>query len=331
MLDGVSGLRHDRRRGLWSDGPVPATPDPEPADPGRPAPLPPAVPGTPAELRRVAEAVATEAVAHLLGLPRPWEAGDGADPAGVGTKSSPTDVVTASDRAVEVLLRERLAVLRPGDAVLGEEMGTGGVGNGRVGDGGSGDEGVVWVVDPIDGTVNFLYGLPWYAVSVAATHRGATLAGAVAEPATGRLWSAALGGGATCDGRPLAASRATDAALALVGTGFSYSAERRARQAAFVAGLLPRVRDVRRSGSAALDVCAVAAGWTDGYVEHGCNWWDWAAAALVAAEAGAVVRVPGPDGAGEDDGLGADAVLVAAPGVAAELAALVREAGAAGV
>jgi myo-inositol-1(or 4)-monophosphatase len=319
VLDGVSGLRHDGCRPLWSDGAVPA---PDPAAPA-------SAPARAAELRRVAETVATEAVAHLRGLPRPWEAGDGADPAGVGTKSSPTDVVTASDRAVEVLLRERLAALRPGDAVLGEEMGTDG-GVGGVG-GPGGDEGVVWVVDPIDGTVNFLYGLPWYAVSVAATHRGTTLAGVVAEPATGRLWSAALGAGATCDGRPLAVSRATDAALALVGTGFSYSAERRARQAAFVAGLLPRVRDVRRSGSAALDMCAVAAGWTDGYVEHGCNWWDWAAAALVAAEAGAVVRVPGADGAGVDDGLGADAVLVAAPGVAAELAALARDSGAAGV
>jgi myo-inositol-1(or 4)-monophosphatase len=309
---------------------VPATPDPHPA----------AAP-TPAVLRRVAETVATEAVTHLRGLPRPWEAGDGVDPAGVGTKSSPTDVVTASDRAVEELLRERLADLRPGDAVFGEEMGAGGAGadgagaDGAGADGvevdGVGADGVVWVVDPIDGTVNFLYGLPWYAVSVAATRRGVTLAGAVAEPGTGRLWSAALGEGATCDGRPLAVSRATDPALALVGTGFAYSAERRARQAAFVAGLLPRVRDVRRTGSAALDMCAVAAGWTDGYVEHGCNWWDWAAAALIASEAGAVVRVPGPDGAGLDDGLGADAVLVAAPGVAAQLTALAREAGAAGV
>ena len=292
---------------------MPATPDPDPA-----------VLLAPAVLRHVAETVATEAVVHLRGLPRPWEAGDGADPAGVGTKSSPTDVVTASDRAVEVLLRERLAGLRPGDAVFGEEMGAGEVGA-------DGADGVVWVVDPIDGTVNFLYGLPWYAVSVAATRRGVTLAGAVAEPSTGRLWSAALGEGATCDGRPLAVSRATDPALALVGTGFAYSAERRARQAAFVAGLLPRVRDVRRTGSAALDMCAVAAGWTDGYVEHGCNWWDWAAAALIASEAGAVVRVPGPDGTGLDDDLGADAVLVAAPGVAAQLTALARELGAAGV
>lgn len=273
----------------------------------------------PADLRLVAERVATEAAEHLRGLPRPWDAGDGGD--GVATKSTPTDVVTASDRAVETLVRERLARLRPGDAVLGEEQGGGGGVPG----------GIVWVVDPIDGTVNFLYGLPWYSVSVAATRDGATLAGAVVEPATGRLWSAAAGEGATCDGRPLTASRTTDVALALLGTGFAYDATRRARQAAFIGALLPRVRDVRRTGSAALDMCAVAAGWLDGYVEHGCNWWDWAAAALIAAEAGAVVRVPGPDGAGHADGLGTDATMAAAPGVADALTALAGECGAAGV
>ncbi|MCX6465930.1 MAG: inositol monophosphatase family protein [Pseudonocardiales bacterium] len=296
-------------------------------------PVPPPTPPPPAEpagLRRVAERVATDAAEHLRGLPRPWDARAGEQDLDgwVGTKSSPTDVVTASDRAVETLVRERLAVLRPGDAVFGEEQVYGeepGGGTERL----AGD--VVWVVDPINGTVNFLYGLPWFAVSVAATRDGETLAGAVVEPSTGRLWSAALGHGATCDGRPLAASRATDVALSLVGTGFAYDTGRRTRQAAFAAALLPRVRDVRRSGSAALDLCAVGAGWLDGYVEHGCNWWDWAAAALVASEAGAVVRVPGPDGSGLDDGLGADATLAAAPGVAVALADLVRDCGAAAV
>ena len=118
-----------------------------------------------------------------------------AAPAGVSTKSTPTDVVTASDTALEALVRERLAQLRPGDPVVGEEGG------------GTAVDGVVtWVVDPIDGTVNFLYGLPWYAVSLAATRDGVSLAGAVAEPASGRLWSAARGAGATCDGRPLRSS-----------------------------------------------------------------------------------------------------------------------------
>ena len=147
----------------------------------------PADPDDPRELRRIAEDVAVDAAAHLRSLPRPWESGNGD---GVTTKSTPTDVVTASDHAVETLVRDRLAALRPGDTVLGEEHGGSAVG-----------PGVHWVVDPIDGTVNFLYGLPWYAVSVAAVCDGRSLAGAVVEPASGRVWSAGLGLGATCDGK----------------------------------------------------------------------------------------------------------------------------------
>lgn len=273
-------------------------------------------------LRRTAERIAVEAAEHLRGLPRPWDR-PGADgsASSVATKSTPTDVVTASDHAVETLIRERLARLRPGDAVVGEEHG-----------GTAGGTRTSWVVDPIDGTVNFLYGLPWYAISVAAVQDGASVAGAVVEPATGRLWSAAAGEGATCDGVPLHVSGATDVSLSLLGTGFSYSAERRVRQARMVGGLLPHVRDVRRAGAASLDLCAVAAGWVDAYLEHGCNWWDWAAAALIAAEAGAVVRTPGPTGSvPPDDGLGADALFAATPAIADELAALARDHGAADV
>ena len=124
------------------------------------------------------------------------------------------------------------------------------------------------------------------------------MAGAVVEPASGRLWSAAAGRRRHLRrAAPLRVSGATELALSMLATGFSYSAERRTRQVAMISGMLPHVRDVRRAGSAALDLCAVAAGWVDAYLEHGCNWWDWAAAALVAAEAGAVVRVPGPTGA----------------------------------
>jgi myo-inositol-1(or 4)-monophosphatase len=274
----------------------------------------------PAQLRRVAERIVTEAAEHLRGLPRPWDGAE-ASTTGVSTKSTPTDVVTASDHALETLIRKRLAELRPGDAVLGEEHG-----------GTPGDTRTQWVVDPIDGTVNFLYGMPWYAVSVAAVRDGASVAGAVIEPSSGRLWSAAAGAGATCDGRELRVSGASDVALSLLGTGFSYSAERRVRQVRMVSGLLPRVRDIRRTGSAALDLCAVAAGWVDAYLEHGCSWWDWAAAGLIAAEAGAVVRTPGPTGSvPPDDGLGADALFAATPAIAAELAALAREHGAADV
>ncbi|OLM13926.1 Inositol-1-monophosphatase [Pseudonocardia sp. Ae505_Ps2] len=265
----------------------------------------------PATLRAVAEQVAAEAAEHLRGLPAPHDDG-------VTTKSSPTDVVTASDASVERFVRDRLAQLRPGESVYGEE--------------GAGDPAVArWVVDPIDGTVNYLYGLPWYGISIAAVVDGEGVAGAVSEPASGRLWSAGRGLGATLDGRPLWAAATTELGQSLVGTGFAYRAERRARQAGMVAAMLPEVRDVRRAGAASLDLCAVAAGWLDGYLEHGCNWWDWAAGALIATEAGAVVHVsgsPGVHGLDDGDALGADVTLAAAPGVAAALAELARRSGA---
>ena len=273
---------------------------------------------SPDALRAVAEQVAVEAAAHLRELPAPRQRAGGGDE--VATKSSPTDVVTASDASVERFVRRRLAGLRPGETVYGEE------GSGEV-------ESARWVVDPIDGTVNYLYGLPWYAVSVAAVRGGETVAGAVVEPASGRVWTAARGGGATCDGAPLSATDAGDLSLALIGTGFAYRSDRRARQARMVAGMLPHVRDIRRAGSAALDLCAVAAGWLDGYLEHGCHWWDWAAASLIAREAGALVHIAGgPDDLGADAaGLGGDVSLAAAPGLARPLAALARTHGAAAV
>lgn len=276
-----------------------------------------------------------QAAAHLRGLPRPWDDASAAAQAGdvaldgVTTKSTPTDVVTASDHALETLIRGRLAELRPGDEVVGEEQG-GGARAAEVAR--AAGTGTVWVVDPIDGTVNFLYGMPWYAVSLAAVQNGVSVAGAVIEPASGRLWSAALGGGATCDGAPLRVSGAAELGFSMLATGFSYSAERRSRQIQMISGMLPHVRDLRRAGSAALDLCAVAAGWVDGYVEHGCNWWDWAAAALIATEAGAIVRVPGPTGSTPPaDGLGADAVLAATPGIADALAELAIRYGASSV
>jgi myo-inositol-1(or 4)-monophosphatase len=277
-------------------------------------------------LRSIAEGIVVQAAEYLRGLPRPWDdsiaGAQNGDAAldGVTTKSTPTDVVTASDHALETLIRARLAELRPDDEVVGEEQG-GGARAAEVAR--AAGTGTVWVIDPIDGTVNFLYGMPWYAVSLAAVQNGVSVAGAVVEPASGRLWSAALGDGATCDGVRLRVSGAAELELSMLATGFSYSSERRTRQVRMIGGMLPHVRDLRRAGSAALDLCAVAAGWVDGYVEHGCNWWDWAAAALIAAEAGAVVRVPGPTGSTPpEDGLGADAVLAATPGIAAALAEL---------
>ncbi|PPK64638.1 inositol monophosphatase family protein [Actinokineospora auranticolor] len=228
----------------------------------------------------------------------------------ITTKSTATDVVTAADTAAEALIRDRLRQLRPGDAVLGEEAG------GRVG------AGVTWVVDPIDGTVNYLYGYPWYAVSVAAQVDGVSIAGAVVEPASGRVWSAAAGHGAWLGGERLRVSAPASLELTLLATGFGYAVERRRHQAAVVAALLGRVRDIRRNGSAALDLCAVAAGWVDAYCERGLSRWDWAAGALIAAEAGADVRLPG-----EAPELGADAVFASAPSVAEPLRAALVESG----
>ncbi|KAA2254984.1 inositol monophosphatase [Solihabitans fulvus] len=258
----------------------------------------------PRALLAVAVLVATEA-AVLARDSRQAAVGE------VDTKSTETDVVTAADRAAERLVRTRLAELRPGEAVLGEEEG-----------GGTALDGLRWVVDPIDGTVNYLYGFPWYAVSVAAQLDGVSVAGAVVEPVSGRVWTAARGHGAWLDDAPLHVSAATRLDLSLVGTGFAYAAERRARQAGAVARLLPRVRDIRRAGAASLDLCAVAAGWLDACAEHGLNRWDWAAGALIAEEAGAVVWLPGdlPE-------LGADLTMAVTPGIAAELRAAMLESG----
>ncbi|KMM44629.1 inositol-phosphate phosphatase [Cellulomonas sp. A375-1] len=219
------------------------------------------------------------------------------------TKSSPVDVVTAMDLASEELLRRRIAQLRPGDGILGEEQGYE-----------PGTTGVTWVVDPIDGTVNYLYGLASWSVSVAAVvgppeagpgvapdpQTWTALAAAVHAPADGRTFLAGRGQGATLDGAPLTVNEAKPLELSLVGTGFGYLVERRRAQAAIVAELLPLVRDIRRLGSAALDLCAVAAGGLDLYYERGLAPWDLAAGALVAQEAGAVVtglhgRAAGPE------------------------------------
>lgn len=202
----------------------------------------------------------------------------------VDTKSSPTDAVTAMDRASERLVVEGLLAARPDDAVLGEEGGSR-----------SGASGVRWVLDPIDGTVNYVYGIPAYAVSLAAEVAGEVVAGVVRNPVTGEEWTAVRGGGAWRDGRRLRGSATTDLGLALVGTGFSYDAATRAEQGRVVAALLPAIRDIRRGGSAALDLCAAAEGRLDAYFERGLQPWDLAAGGLVAVEAG--LRVTGLDGA----------------------------------
>lgn len=262
----------------------------------------------PTQLKATAVRVAEEAADLVRQARAAMLAGE---PVQVDTKSTETDVVTAVDRASERLIRERLAELRPGEGVLGEEEG-----------GAAGGDGVTWVVDPIDGTVNFLYGLPGFAVSVAAQIGGVSVAGAVVEPASGRCWTAVCGQGAWLDGRRLHVSSPQRLDLTLVGTGFSYDPGRRARQAQVMAELVPRVRDIRRAGAASLDLCAVAAGWLDAYAEHGLHRWDWAAGALIAAEAGALVTLPG-----QDQDLGADATVAAAPTIASPLRDLLVELG----
>jgi myo-inositol-1(or 4)-monophosphatase len=201
---------------------------------------------------------------------------------GVSTKSTDTDVVTAADRAVERQVVDALRVRRPHDSVLGEEYGASGARGDLRGD-------VRWILDPIDGTVNYLYDLPQYAVSLAAEVDGRVVAGVVHNPATGAEWTATLGGGAHHQGRRLHGSPQTELAQALVGTGFGYDPARRVHQAGVLHGLLGHVRDIRRFGSAALDLCAAAAGQLDAYYEKGLNPWDHAAGGLIATEAGLVV------------------------------------------
>jgi myo-inositol-1(or 4)-monophosphatase len=213
----------------------------------------------------------------------------------VQAKSTPTDLVSEADFAAERTVRSLLAARRPGDRLLGEEGGEAALGEGE-------PTGVRWVVDPLDGTVNFLFGLPQWCVSVAAEDGVGTIAGAVHDPSRGETFAATRGGDATLDDRAVRGSQCADLAQALVATGFAYDAGLRARQAQTVATLLPRVRDVRRMGSAALDLCWTACGRFDAYYERGLNPWDAAAGALICARAGLQVRPLRP-GDGLPDGL----------------------------
>jgi myo-inositol-1(or 4)-monophosphatase len=229
----------------------------------------------------------------------------------VATKSTSTDLVTEVDRASERWLVERISTDRPGDAVLGEEGGAR-----------AGTSGVRWVVDPIDGTVNFVLGIPAYAVSVAAEVAGEVVAGAVCNIVTGELFRATRGGGAWLGGVRLSGPRSVSLDRAVVGTGFGYDRGLRERQGRVAAAVLPRLADLRRIGSAALDLCSVAAGRLDGFFEAGLNPWDFAAGGLIAAETGCLLsglhgRPPGQH-----------LVAAAGPGLARELFALLEELGA---
>ncbi|MBK0420833.1 inositol monophosphatase [Leucobacter sp. CSA2] len=227
------------------------------------------------------------------------------------SKSSATDIVTLADREAEAHLVRALQAARPDDGILGEE-----------GAGIAGTSGITWVVDPIDGTVNYAYGLPLYSVSVAATvaDPGATadgrraVAGAVSAPRLDEHFEAWEGGGARLNGRPIGISGATELGMSLVATGFGYTVERRTEQAEMAARLIPQARDLRRLGSAAYDLCSFAAGRIDAYYERGLQPWDYAAGLLIAREAGGAVE--GRDAATPP---GEPLVFAAAPGLIDEL------------
>jgi myo-inositol-1(or 4)-monophosphatase len=226
------------------------------------------------ELASVALDAAQAGAAILQGA---WKA----DPGEVDTKTSATDMVSDVDRASEAAVSEILSSRRPGDGVLGEE------GTSR-----PGETGVRWVIDPLDGTTNFRFGVPQFSVSVAAEQDGRAAVGVVIDPGKNETWAASRGGGARLNGRPcqVATGRST-LSTALVATGFGYRAERRAWQARVAAAVVPAVRDIRRFGSAALDLCWTAGGRYDCYYEWGLNPWDLAAGALICEEAGARVEI----------------------------------------
>jgi myo-inositol-1(or 4)-monophosphatase len=226
----------------------------------------------------------------------------------ISAKSTPTDLVSEADVTTERLIRARLEAARPDDAILGEE-----------GDDRAGTSGLRWVVDPLDGTVNFLFGIPQWCVSIACEDDDGALAGVVYDPMREETWAATRDGDATLNGAAVRGSGRGELSTALVATGFGYAADVRESQARVVARLLPLVRDVRRLGSAALDLAWAAAGRVDAYYERGVKHWDVAAGALICARAGLAVHElpPAPPA---DSGL-----LVAPPAIADELLALVTD------
>ena len=259
----------------------------------------------PAELLALAERIAVEVATHLKASLA------GAGPA-VSSKSTPTDLVTELDTWAEAHIVEQLLASRPGDAIVGEE-----------GANVDGTSDVTWCVDPIDGTVNFVHGIPGFCVSIAAQIDGRSVAAVVASPLHDEVFTATLGGGARLDGVPIHCATPQSVSRAVVSTGFGYDPERRVRQAQIVSRVIGQIADIRRFGAAAVDLCWVACGRVDGYWEVGLNPWDHAAGALIAQEAGAIVT-------GLDAGSSPSEAftLAAPPAIWADLARLLAEAGA---
>jgi myo-inositol-1(or 4)-monophosphatase len=231
----------------------------------------------------------------------------------VETKSTATDMVSEMDRASEQLIVSTLLAARPDDGLVGEE-----------GSDSPGTSGLRWVIDPLDGTTNYLYGHPGWAVSIAAEDDAGVVAGVVIDPMHSDVFTASRGGGARRNGREIACSRLDDVSTALVATGFGYAADRRRAQAEVLVELLPRIRDIRRMGAAAVDLCSVACGRVDAYFERGLAWWDLAAGGLVAVEAGALLSAIDGGPAGSDAG----SIVSAGPGLFTTLRELLRSLGA---
>lgn len=267
-------------------------------------------PADPSKLRTLAEDLARAAGTTALAGRRKLPAGQLPKH---NTKSSLTDPVTEFDFAAEAYIVNELRRHRPDDAIVGEE-----------GAGDSGTSGIEWHIDPIDGTANFLYDLPAWCTSVAAVHSGRpttdAIAGAVYIPVTNEMFSAHAGGGATLNELSISVSKADAIAMSLIGTGFSYRQDQRVVQADRMRSLLPQVRDIRRCGSAAIDLAFVACSRLDAYFEEHLHSWDMAAGLLIASEAGA--KVSGLNG-GDPDELGA---VAASPGIHAALLAAIQSA-----
>jgi len=250
-----------------------------------------------AELLKLAESVARSAGAHLMNRPATFTFTE---------KSSAVDFATQMDQQAEELIVKQLLGARADDGIIAEE-----------GAAKESKSGITWVIDPLDGTVNYLYGLPGWNVSVAAKDKDGVLAGVVYAPSINGFWSATRGGGATYNGKKIKCNDPITLDKALLATGFAYDLDLRIKQGQVISNLLPRIRDLRRNGAAAVDLCYVAMGALDGYFEASLNEWDHAAGGLIATQAGAVIsgRAGGP--------ANKDLVVCAGPALHAQLLPLI--------
>ena len=251
------------------------------------------------DLLVLAESIAIKAGELLVNRPSKFE---------LDQKSGVFDFATQMDHESEKLIVAEILTARPDDGLIGEE------GANR-----ESKSGVTWVIDPIDGTVNYLYDIPGWCISIAAKDNDGGLVGVVYSPATQSLWKASRGGGAFLNGNPIKCNDPVSLDRALVGSGFAYDIEKRKIQAALVARLLPQIRDLRRLGACAVDICHVASGSLDAYFEAGVNEWDYAAAGLIATEAGATISIDSGIWNGEKN-----MVIVAGPALHPALSAQIR-------